>query len=68
MTLTVTLAPGLVRIPLVPADMVNAYAFHDHDGQVTLVDTGTKGSPPRIVAALAEMGSTPGRSRTSSER
>ncbi len=59
MTLTVTLAPGLVRIPLVPADMVNAYAFRDHDGQVTLVDTGTKGSPPRIVAALAEMGSTP---------
>ncbi len=59
MTLAVTLAPGVVRIPLVPTDLVNAFALRDDDGQVTLVDTGMKGSPTKIMAALAEMGAAP---------
>ena len=55
----VPIAPGLVRIPLVPMDLVNAFALRDQDGQVTLVDTGLKGSPERILAALAEWGAAP---------
>lgn len=59
MGLTVSLAPGVVRIPVTPMDLVNVVALRDDDGQVTLVDAGVKGSPPRIVAALAELGSAP---------
>lgn len=59
MSLLVQIAPDVFRVPVVPADMVNAFALRDDDGQVTLVDTGLKGSPPKIVAALAEMGSAP---------
>jgi glyoxylase-like metal-dependent hydrolase (beta-lactamase superfamily II) len=59
MSAGVEIAPGIVRIPLVPRDLVNAFALRDQDGQVTLVDTGLKGSPQRILAALAEMGAAP---------
>jgi glyoxylase-like metal-dependent hydrolase (beta-lactamase superfamily II) len=59
MALTVSLAPGVVRIPLTPMDLVNVFAFRDDDGQVTLVDAGLAGSPPRILRALAELGSSP---------
>ena len=53
------LAPGVWRIPTAPADLVNSFAFVDDDGQVTLVDAGTKGAPGRIVAGLEHMGSSP---------
>lgn len=43
MTLTVSLAPGVVRIPVTPMDLVNVFAFRDADGQVTLVDAGLEG-------------------------
>ncbi len=59
MTLTVSLAPGVVRIPVTPMDLVNVFAFRDADGQVTLVDAGLKGSPARILRALGEIGSAP---------
>lgn len=56
----VQLAPGILRIPLVRLDGVNAYAFLEDDGSVTLVDTGMRGSSARIHAALAEVGRKPG--------
>lgn len=55
----VLLAPGVWRVPTVPKDLINTFVFRDDDGQVTLVDTGLKGAPKRILAALAELGSSP---------
>jgi glyoxylase-like metal-dependent hydrolase (beta-lactamase superfamily II) len=55
----VQLAPGVWRIPTAPADLVNSFAFVDDDGQVTLVDAGTKGAPRRVVAGLDHLGSAP---------
>lgn len=52
----VELAPGVWRIPTAPRDLVNSFAFLDSDGQVTLVDTGVKGAPKRIFAALEQIG------------
>ena len=57
--LTVQLAPGVHRIPTTPKDLVNSFALVDDDGQVTLVDCGTKGAPKKLVAALAEIGAAP---------
>lgn len=53
------LAPGVWRIPTAPSDLVNTFAFVDDDGQVTLVDAGTKGAPRRIVEGLEHLGSAP---------
>lgn len=55
----VRLAANLWRIPTVPASLVNSYAFVEEDGSVTLVDTGLKQAPPRIVAGLAAIGKHP---------
>jgi glyoxylase-like metal-dependent hydrolase (beta-lactamase superfamily II) len=55
----VPLAPGVYRIPTTPKDLVNSFAFVEDDGQVTLVDCGTKGAPKKLVAALAEIGARP---------
>lgn len=55
---TITLAPGVVRIPTM-RDFINSYAFVDDDGQVTLVDCGLKQAPARIVAGLAAIGKRP---------
>ncbi|MEZ5115268.1 MAG: MBL fold metallo-hydrolase [Candidatus Nanopelagicales bacterium] len=54
----VTLAPGVHRIPTL-GDYINSFALVDDDGQVTLVDTGLKRAPRRIVAALAALGKHP---------
>lgn len=54
----VQLAPGVYRIPTL-GDAINAFALLDDDGQVTLVDTGLKRAPRRIVAALAGIGRHP---------
>jgi glyoxylase-like metal-dependent hydrolase (beta-lactamase superfamily II) len=54
----VTLAPGVHRIPTL-GDYINTFAFVDADGQVTLVDTGLKRAPKRIVAGLAALGFAP---------
>ena len=50
------LAPGVWRIPTAFADLVNTFAFVEDDGQVTLVDAGTKRAPKRIMAGLHHMG------------
>jgi glyoxylase-like metal-dependent hydrolase (beta-lactamase superfamily II) len=50
------IAPNVWRIPAAPFDFVNMYAFVDDDGQVSLVDTGTKTSTKRTLAGLAAMG------------
>lgn len=55
----IALAPGVWRIPTAPFDLVNTFAFVEPDGQVTLVDTGLKSAPARIVAGLAAMGRAP---------
>ncbi len=54
----VLLAPGVYRIPTL-GDAINSFALLDDDGQVTLVDTGLKRAPRRIVAALAGIGKHP---------
>lgn len=52
----VPLAPGVWRVPLV-GDFVNGFILRDDDGQVTLVDMGVKQSGPKVMAALASIGS-----------
>jgi glyoxylase-like metal-dependent hydrolase (beta-lactamase superfamily II) len=54
----VPLAPGVWRIRLV-RDFVNGFILRDDDGQVTLVDMGIPGSGPKVMAALASIGSGP---------
>ena len=39
------LAPGVWRIATAPSDLVSSFAFVEDDGQVTLVDAGTKRAP-----------------------
>ena len=53
------LAPGVWRIATAPRDLVNSFAFVDDDGQVTLVDAGTKRAPRRLLAGLAHMNVSP---------
>jgi glyoxylase-like metal-dependent hydrolase (beta-lactamase superfamily II) len=55
----IPLAPGVWRVPTVKWDLVNSYLFRDADGQVTLVDTGLKWAPKRILSAVTEIGSDP---------
>jgi glyoxylase-like metal-dependent hydrolase (beta-lactamase superfamily II) len=55
----VRLAENVWRIPTTPFDGVNSFAFADDDGQVTLVDTGLRRAPARIVAGLAAIGRHP---------
>jgi glyoxylase-like metal-dependent hydrolase (beta-lactamase superfamily II) len=55
----IALAPGVFRIPTVGSWVTNSFALVDDDGSVTLVDTGLKSAPPRIVAGLAAIGKQP---------
>lgn len=55
----VELAPGVWRVPTLGSSAINAFAFVDDDGTVTLVDAGLKGAPRRLVASLSEMGKRP---------
>ncbi|OLT14516.1 MBL fold metallo-hydrolase [Pseudonocardia sp. CNS-139] len=55
----VAIAPGVFRIPTIGAWGTNSFAFLDDDGSVTLVDTGLKSAPPKIVAGLAAIGRHP---------
>jgi glyoxylase-like metal-dependent hydrolase (beta-lactamase superfamily II) len=59
MPAAISLAPGLWRVPTVPWDLINSFLIRAEDGSITLVDTGLKMAPSRIVAALAEIGSGP---------
>ena len=56
--LVVPLAPGVWRIRLL-RDLVNGFIFRDADGQVTLVDMGLRSHGPKVMAALASIGSGP---------
>jgi glyoxylase-like metal-dependent hydrolase (beta-lactamase superfamily II) len=58
-TPAVELAPNVWRIPTFAHDLVNTFAFVDDDGQVTLVDTGYRRAPRRILAALEHIGAGP---------
>jgi len=53
------LAANLWRVPTTPLDLVNSFLIQSDDGSLTLVDTGLKSAPPRILAALAEIGCGP---------
>jgi len=44
-------------VPTVPWDLINSFLVRADDGSLTLVDTGLKSAPARIIAALAEIGS-----------
>ena len=55
----VALVPGIYRIPTAPWSLVNSFAFVEDEGRITLVDTGTKAAPKKLVAALEWMGSAP---------
>src|SRR5215217_7710882 len=57
--LAVPLAPGIFRIPTSGRNFVNSFALVQDDGSVTLVDTGLKKAPARIVAGLAAIGKHP---------
>ena len=59
MPAAIPLAPGLWRVPTVPWDLINSFLVRGEDGSLTLVDTGLKSAPARIIAALAEIGSGP---------
>jgi glyoxylase-like metal-dependent hydrolase (beta-lactamase superfamily II) len=58
-TPAVQLAPGAFRIPTAGRNLVNSFALLQDDGSVTLVDTGLKRAPARIVAGLAAIGRHP---------
>jgi glyoxylase-like metal-dependent hydrolase (beta-lactamase superfamily II) len=55
----IQLAPNVWRVPTVFWDLVNTMVFKEDDGRVTLVDTGIKTAPGRILAALQQIGSGP---------
>ena len=55
----VQLAPGVWRIPTLGRNLINSFAFVDDDGTVALVDTGLKGAPKKLAAALSEIGKRP---------
>lgn len=54
----VPLAKNVFRIPTM-GDFINSFVFIDDDGQVTLVDTGLKRAPKRIVRGLEAIGKHP---------
>lgn len=60
MTAAIALGPGLWRVPTAPFDLINSFLVGNVDGSLTLVDAGTRWAPPRILAALAELGQAPG--------
>jgi glyoxylase-like metal-dependent hydrolase (beta-lactamase superfamily II) len=60
MPAAIALAPDLWRVPTVRWDLINSFLVRAADGSVTLVDTGLRSAPPRILAALAQIGAGPG--------
>ena len=58
-TAIIELAPGVFRIPTAGKDLVNSFALVQDDGSGTLVDTGLRRAPARIVAGLAALGKHP---------
>jgi glyoxylase-like metal-dependent hydrolase (beta-lactamase superfamily II) len=56
----IEVAPNIWRVPTTPMDLVNSYLLRSPDGQLALVDTGIKGAPKRIIAAIEEIGGSVG--------
>jgi glyoxylase-like metal-dependent hydrolase (beta-lactamase superfamily II) len=52
----VQLAPQVWRVATAPRDLVNTFVLVDDDGQVTLVDAGTKRAPKAVLAGLTHIG------------
>ncbi len=55
----VQVADGVWRIPLAPADFLNAFLLEGDDGSLTLVDAGTRWSPRTVLRALTSLGRAP---------
>lgn len=55
MPAAIEVAPGVWRIPTMPRDLVNSYLLRNDDGSLALIDTGIKGAPKRIIAAIEEI-------------
>jgi glyoxylase-like metal-dependent hydrolase (beta-lactamase superfamily II) len=55
----IQLADRVWRIPLAPADLLNAFLLEGDDGTLTLVDAGVRGSSRTVLAALAGLGRRP---------
>ena len=53
------LAPGVWRVATAPRDLVNTFVLVDDDGQVTLVDAGTKRAPKAVMTGLEHIGVAP---------
>ncbi len=51
------IAPGVWRIPVMTDDAINAFAFVEDDGQVTLLDAGLPYTGRRVSAGLRHLGS-----------
>lgn len=58
-TVAVKLADDLWRIPVAPADGINAFALRGQDGHVTLIDAGMPWAWSRLESGLASIGSAP---------
>lgn len=59
MPAALALGPDLWRVPTAPWHLINSFLVSADDGSITLVDTGLKWAPARILAALAEIGASP---------
>ncbi len=56
MTAAIPLDVNIWRVPTAPMDLVNSFLLRNEDGSLALVDTGIKGAPKRIIAAIEEIG------------
>jgi glyoxylase-like metal-dependent hydrolase (beta-lactamase superfamily II) len=50
------LAPGVWRVPVAPADGINAFVLRGEDGQVALIDAGMPWAWGRLEAGLRHLG------------
>lgn len=59
MPAAIALGPQIWRVPTAPWDLVNSFLVRGDDGSFTVVDTGMRNAPPRLLAALDELGAGP---------
>ena len=50
----IELAPSFYRVPTL-GSAINSYLFIEPDGSITLIDTGTKQAPKKIIAAIKHL-------------
>lgn len=56
--LAIQLAPNIYRVPTLGSG-INSFFFIEEDGSVTLVDTGIKSAPKKIIAAIKSLNKDP---------